>query len=507
MVENRLGIELDGVRATLVEVTGHSAVTSRTVVGKTPADALTKALEGVKPGKKAPSIRVSLVSSNAAVRRIDVTSKALTDRAAFEKIVKDTIPNSAENTSAAGLFFNAEELVGDNIGAGIAAVAPAEEVEDAYRALSAFPDAEVVPPAFTLVGLDGFHLAVRYSNADLTLVVNGNPVANRQLPVKGLATVAEALAPGALGFERLEATLNNTGTPDPIAFNALDAYLRELVSQVVKTRTAWLAQGLTVPSDLFVLGVGAHIYDLINHLEDVGLNKTTNEELVRKLVYIPLAEREAATGAFLAGATYGEGHAAAYPSPVALERALAARKRAQSGKRVLIGLLALTIPAVAYFGPISAGTLAINSAKDERSVSESRFQAVSKANVELSKVRGLEGAYSELASNDPRWNAVLSQAFGTANTAGASINSIITAYEDGGIVVTASAEAYDPGATYTPLTNWLNLLQDPEGDIRAVDVSTASFSHAELTSTSSFQVRFLVPVDLVTEKRSLTEGE
>lgn len=508
--QSRIGIELDGNHATIVEVTGHSAVKTYFAVGSTPTEALLKGLEaaGVKPSKKANPIRVSLVSSNVAVRVVDLTAKALQSRSAFEDAVYEKMPDKRGVTTAAGLFFNKDELTGDTLGSGLSAVVSAEAVEDVYRALSAYPKVEVVPPAFTLANYDGLHLAIRNSNADLTLVVNNKPVLYRSLKISGLNTIIESLGNDESAIQRVEAIINHSNSPDPIAEGEIASYLKNLADEVNKTLNAWERRGEELPTGIQVFGSGARIRDIIDYFEDADLKIITNETLIRQMSYIPLGNREAATGAFLAGLTYGVGApASAYPSVVAKENMIAARKRKNVINRVVAVVAVIAIPVAAYFGPVAAGRLEISNANDEKASAQERFDSNSEAISSLGDVISLEDSYQLIASNDPLWKEVLTQTFSTAETAEATIDSISAEYLEDQLVVSASASAYDPAATYAPLTRWLNTLQDPEGPIQAVSVTTSGFSYTQETQISSFQVRFVVPSDLILEDRLLGEQE
>lgn len=507
VVEKRIGVELDGTRATVVEVTGHAAVSAKTLWGPSPAAALSSALADIKPGKKAPHIRVALVSSSSAVRKIDLTAKVLSDRKALQEAVAAAIPAVTDETAFAALVLNPDSLVEGTLGSGLAAASPPEPVDEAYRAISKFDNVEIVPPSFTLVGFDGLHLALRFSNAELTLVQDGVPTLHRQLPVGGLDTLASSLGEGAQGHQRLEAAINRQGSFDAIAEDAIRNYLRQLVREVSMTRRQWLKYDEYVPEKIHIFGPGARMREIHDFLEDEELLAEVDEDLTRNMAYIPIGSREVAVGAFLAGLSYGSGAPfSVYPSSVVKEKIIAARRRRTVTNRALLVLAALSIPLAAYFGPVGAGAYAIKQAESDKAAAQEKFDSVVKANKSLARVEGLETSYSTLASSDPRWSKLLSGAYSTASQNGVTIDTISAEVADGQITVSASAHAPDQDASYKPLTSWLSSLQDESGPVAATSIYTSGFSFTSDTATSSFQVRYTLDPKGLLEKRSL-KGE
>lgn len=503
MADSRVGIELDGTRATLVEVTAGQAVQVRSYTGVSGADAVKQAVASLGTGRKTPPIRLSLVATTISVQPLDVSRGMLTDRKIFTDEVYKKMPRiSQEATTVAGLLFNADSGT-EAMSAGIAAAMPSDPVDEAYKVLPATFDVEVVPTPFVFSNADGLHLSIRYSNADLTLVVDGHPVAYRRLPGGGFDDLARTLG-GDNGLERLRAASEGLPGSDLIAKEELSRYLRKLVEEVVKTTTLWKRNGLEVPDVVHPNGVGGRVVELVDHLSDVGYAVHAHDDLVRAMAYIPMGERELAVGAFLAGRSAGEGEPySSFPSTVLLERAAARRAATRRSKRLGLIIAAVVLPLVSYLVPTTLGTGVRLYSEAQLADSQTRFDAVSETYYQLQDVEGLEGAYADLASADPVWNNVLFQGLQTAQQAGVAVENFSASNDGTTITVTAAGRANDPGATYAPLTSWLNALKDPAANVPAQGVLTTGFSHAPEQAESSFQVRYTVDVQDVVEDRNL----
>lgn len=497
MSDSRIGIELDGARATLVAVVDGAAVFAKAFTGATPGEALTAALAGTK---RNDHIRVALVTPGSRVRRLDVTGEMLASRAAFEDAVYTALPVPREGTTAAGLFFDPDALVGATLGAGVGALAPADPVEAAY-ALLGNRKAEIVPPAFTLTGHDGLHLAVRGATADLTLVVDGRPVAHRQMRCGGLDDVAATLGDGAtdVGERRLAAALAGGGVPDPVAAAEVDQYLRKLAHEVRQTRDHWARSGEKAPAEVTVFGTGALATGLDEHLRDAGLTRTELPGLNRSLAVLAPQQRLAAAGAFLAAATAGDGlPAAAYPNPRALALAVAAARRSKT-RRQLVAVLAVLLAAVLAAGvPILRGAIDLKSANAERAAAQTRLDARAAQDQELTTVTRLCGMYRSLTAHDPRWSQVLGIVYTSAAEHGAQVANL-TATSDGTTISAAVTATYH--GDFTGATAWLSSLKDKD---KVRDATPTTISGRDGQMSVSFT--FTVPVALLTAPRALDSG-
>jgi hypothetical protein len=484
VASSQIGLEIDGDRVTLVEVTGGVAVSSRTVTHPNVASALALALAGYKIKRTDPAIRLVLSCQGVNLRRIDVTASML-ERRAFEDAAFTAMPVPRETNSVAGIFFDPQSLTGDLLTPGIAVIAPSQQVEKVYEALGR-RESEVVAPPCVLSGLDGVWLGLRHRTADVTLVANGRPVAYRQLRSGGLDAISGALGDDGAGTQRLYASLNRTGMVDQIAEAEIARYLQNVAVELRQTVDYWARSGEDVSGPVAVYGPGANASGIAAAMAEQRFEVGMHPEIERRLVYLPAAERGAAVAGFLAAVTAGtDMPQAAFVNPYAIAHEEDNRRRDRRARRVLAGVVAAGFIGLVAGIPYVGARLDLNDAKADLASATVEFEGASAAYQKLADTEDRLGYIDAFRAAEPAWPSALSVTFSTMPV-GAKIRELNTTLIAGELRVRASAEL--PGGSYADLTKWLEKLR------ATANVSAAwseSFSNRE--GRAIFDVTFTIP--------------
>lgn len=502
MAQTTVGLEIDGGRVTLVESVGDVAVSTRSVALDNLDDTMELVLAGYKQRRGDPPLRAVLVAPQLVSRTIDVTP-AMRRRAEFESAVYTALPVARDTTCPAGLFFDATAVTGagDTLSAGAAAVAPRDAVAQAYQALRG-RRVEVVPPNFVFTGMDGLWLGLRYSVADLTLVVEGRPVQYRQLRAGGLNAVAGALADPRepeSGMERLESALHRAGVRDTVAENELDRWLRLVAAEAAQTVQFWQRSGDTIPEMLSVYGTGAVAVGAESALSAVGLPVGYPEELVRAMGYLAPADRAQALSAFLAARTVGDSMPfASFANPLAQTHAAESRLR----NRVAVKTIAATLllGAVTAVSVLPTLTAFVEKAATQRHLDDltKDFAPQAALFTKLQELTGRSTVIDANAAGDLQWSAVARTALTPpGNIAVIQFTASNGTDENGTPAVVVSVSAELDGGDYADLTAWLEQLQSTEGIRRAW---SSTFTNRDGKAT--FQVSFEMDPSLLGEPRT-----
>lgn len=484
MASSQIGLEIDGDRVTLVEVSGGVAVSARTVTHPNVESAIALALAGYKNKRTDSAIRLVLACPGVNLRRIDVTS-AMLERRAFEDAAFAAMPVPRETNAVAGIFFDTQSLAGDLLTPGIAVIAPSNQVDKVYEALGR-RESELVAPPSVLSGLDGVWLGLRHRTADVTLVANGRPVAYRQLRSGGLDAIAGALGDEGAGMQRLSAALNRTGMVDQIADAEIARYLQNVAVELRQTVDYWDRSGEDVSGTIAVYGPGANASGITAVMAEQRFNVGMHPEIERRLVYLPAAERAAAVTAFLAAVTAGaDMPQAAFVNPYAIAHEEDSRRRDRRARRVLAAVIAAGFIGLVSGIPYVGARLDLNDANTDLATARVEFESASAAFEKLSDTE-LRLEYVEaFRSTEPAWPSALSVTFSTMPV-GSKIRELNATLIEGELRVRASAEL--TGGSYSDLTKWLDKLR------ATANVSAAwseSFSNRE--GRAIFDVTFTIP--------------
>ena len=455
MATTLLGLDIDGERVTLVEVSGGLAVSTRTVSHQDLESAIELALAGYKQKRTDLPIRVVLGSPGVNMRRIDVTA-ALLSRAAFEDVAFSALPVPRETNSSAGMFFQPSELQGDIVSAGIAVIAPSIHVDKTYKSLGR-RNTELVAPPTIFSGLDGIWLGIRHRTADITLVADGRPVAYRQLRTGGLDAVASALGDGAAGYGRLNSALYQSGVTDHIAEAELSRYLNALAAEFRQTCDYWARSGESVPTTVAPYGAGATSIGLEKVLNDQGFAVGMHPEVERRLIYLPAAERLSAVSGFLAAVTSGSDMPqVAFVNPHAIVLAEETSRRDRRARRVLSAAVGAGVIALVGGIPYLSSQLNLRDARADLISAQSDFSQSSAGYIKLQDTKNRLSASESVLSIQPTWSGALSVTFATMPLR-AEIRDLSAVVIDGQIRVRTTAELN--GGSYADLSNWLMKLR------------------------------------------------
>jgi hypothetical protein len=487
VADTTLGLDVDGMRVTVVECVGDVAVSVRSVMLDELKDTVDLVLAGYKQHRNDPPFRVALSCDQIVTRTIDVTP-TMKNRQTFEDTVYTALPLDRNATMTAGLFFDPGALTApaNTLSAGVAAVAPRLAISDTYRAFGA-RRVEIVPPSFALVGMDGLWLGLRYGVSDLTLVVNGRPVQYRQLRAGGLDSVAGLLGEDETGVERLEAALHRSGPSDPVAEAEIDRWLRIIAMETRQTVDFWARGGDQIPESVIPYGAASVAVGVDGALASANLTASFPDELNRAMSFIPPADRAAAVLAFAAARTVGVGAPqAVFVNPVAAELITENRRR----NRQLVRIVAAAAAATALFAttvvPITTAYVDRRSAATELASAQNRFSPVADAYDQLSRTYLREDAITAVSVDDQQWSDVVRVALDLAPQVTVTQFSSSRARNDQGVtVVLVTINAEKIGGSYDDLTKWLDDLRRTSGITKAW-----SSSYTNRNEKASYQLSF-----------------
>lgn len=484
MSSTQIGLEIDGDRVTLVEVSGGVAVSSRTVSHPNIASALTLALAGYKSKRTDPAVRLVLAVPSVNLRRIDVTA-AMLERRAFEDAAFTAMPVPRETNAVSGIFFDPQGIAGDLVTGGIAVIAPSAQVDKVYEALG-HRESELVAPPSVLSGLDGVWVGLRHRTADVTLVSNGRPIAYRQLRSGGLDSVAAVLGEDGSGTQRLYAALDRRGLVDQIAEAEISRYLQNVAVELRQTVDFWARSGEQVGDVVSVYGPGANAAGVVNAMADQRFEIGMHPEVERRLVYLPAVDRANAVGAFLAAVSAGtDMPQVAFVNPYAIAYEEENRRRDRRARRVLGAVLAAGFIGLVAGIPYVGARLDLNDAKNDMTIARNEFDGAATSYQKLADTETRVDIVTEFRRNEPAWPSALSVTFSTMPV-GSKIRDLNASLVDGEIRVRASAELAN--GSYADLTKWLEKLRATS------NVSAAwSESFSNRDGRAVFDVTFTIP--------------
>lgn len=486
MARTSIGIEIDGGRATIVELRGGAATTRHVI---TDDDVLARVrgwLDARKPVKV--PVRVALVERGTYLRRINVTA-ASSDRSSVADALYDALPVPREATTVAALVPPADTLPADTVGAAAAVVASLDAVTRVYDAL-VWP-VEVTVPPLCLAGADGLHLFVGFEASVLTLVVGGMPVASRQLAGGGLGAVVTDLGEG--GAARVEQLLAG-GDGDAIVWSVADRFVVDLVEEVRRTHEHWGRAESDVPSDVVLSGAGTAAPTLAHRLAAAGFGLARHRGADGALHELVPSERAAFVGAYFAAVTAGTGgELAVFTNPQA-EAAASRRARARAKLRRAGTIAAAVVALGAVTGvPLAKGRADLQAARAERAAAAARLARLADADRTARRLAALDAAVEHLDARTPRWSVLLGRLRDSAPV-GTRITRLRASV--GGSSVDVSLDAVAAGGEYAPLTEWLHRLAD---DVGAHDVWTSGFAVRD--GSLRFSLTFRVPTATLEQTR------
>jgi hypothetical protein len=489
-----IGVEIDGTRLTVVEVAKGRAVSVRTVTGATTAEAIELLFAKFRQKRTDAPVRMSLATPGVRMRRIDVSS-LLKQRRLFEDAVFSSMNTTRTGSTTAGLFFNPENLIGDTVSGGVGVIGPESPVLAAYAAAGKVRT-EIVPPPLSMIGANGLWLGFRYETADLTLVVDNQPVAYRQLPVGGLNAIIRRLGEG--GEDRMRAVISGGGMADPVAASELDAHLRQLVEEVVATIDFFRREGEHVPQSLCVYGPGANT-GISSILAQRGFQVEMPEWLSKRLAVLPLADRDEAVGAFFAGATSGLGlPQVSFVNPDAARLAGELARRDQRAKYVLIGVIVAGVFALVGVGPLARAWLDARTAQSDLDSAKARLEQYREEDRLLRTLNARESTITEIDAQRVGWSEALAAVYDSKPSAAQITNLTATGSGD---TVNLSISIESSGG-YSELAGWLNDLTARYGNGSAW---TSSFSTRD--GITVYEMRLTVTTGTTEDAGGTRDGE
>jgi len=476
MPERAFGVSIDGTRVTVVETLGDIAVSSNSVDAGSLEDSLTVALEGIRQKRKDPAIRVAMLAPSVSMRRIDATASLAASRADFEDAVFAALPVNREVTAVAGAFFDPDALVGDAVSAGVAVVGPADRVEEVYR-LVGKRRIELVASPLLLAGFDGVWLGLHDGVADVTLVVDGRPLAYRQLRAGGLNALLSVLgdpADASLGRSRVRGALAGTAS-DPIADVELGRYLRMVAGELAQTVDYWRKTGEPVPgnSEVLVYGSGASS-PAERAVTEAGFKVVMPDLLLQALSYVPPAGRGESLLALCAAATAGRYMPqASFTNPL-FAALLESRRRVRRRLTVAAGaIVAAAFVGLALVRPFVDGWLSSRRAESDLAAARSEFEGKASWYYKKVDLEARRAVVEAADSSEPAWEDVYRVVFGSVPPS-AVISQVVSTASGTSVVVTVSVS--HPGGNSDDLAAWLVALDAVDG---VSDVWTSGFAVRE----------------------------
>ena len=438
----KVGIEVDGRVVRVVEIDDGEIIWTQTYGRDTSArDSIQRWLDG-RPGKRwhwsAPT--VTWAGPGTHLRLIEVPEGAEDLRPLLIGLVKDDLPLGPGSYQLAAVEEQST-LLEESLETGdfsalfqtlsVTAI-DQQPLGELWQVLHDC-DAGLVPAEYTL-GVDGLSLAVRNSKTAVVLCRGGVPVASRDLPTGGLDTLTDQLSSLAAGdLSRVEAVLrgerpspapDDASAPDPWSgpdaepfdwdgvedqaepddalLSTTYAFVSEIASEVRASVGYWQHRGLSVPSDVVVLGPGAELLGLSDQLDLVGL-RTVEAELPEGADW-----GETATVSKLA--LHGAATAAVGDADLVIEiqnpikQQQLARERALRVRSRRVALAVAVIIAAAWFlmRPYLDARAELEDVSDQR---DELASTVSRAAGVEDRVRQLSAASSVLAltAAEPDW--------------------------------------------------------------------------------------------------------
>lgn len=299
-----VGVEVDADRAVAVQVVDGQVVASRVVAATAGVDPVQAVLEGLPAG-----VRVQVAPTRTATRSVRVRTVTQPARQqALRAVVREHGQSARvnvtdflrEQVSLAGVFIPPAGPLAH--WSGLVVAWPTTAVTEAFQVTGGHTGpVGVTAPPLTAGSGGGLVLALRRQDSELTLSHAGVPVDTVALRAGGLGQVEATLGGGQdVGAVRVEDALRHGGVNDPLAGQAVERWLREVLDEVVHAREQWQVEGLPVPDRVFIHGQGSTAVVLNVLLTDVGLHRAPPPpEVARALLRVPAERRAEVTGALL----------------------------------------------------------------------------------------------------------------------------------------------------------------------------------------------------------------
>ena len=451
-----VGIEVDGQIVRVVEVDDGEIIWTQTFGRDISArDSIQQWLDD-RPGKRrhwsAPT--VSWAGPGTHLRLIEVPEGAEDLRPLLIGLVKDDLPLRPGSYQLAAVEEHST-LVEESLDIGdfralfqtmsVTAI-DQQPLGELWQVLHDC-DAGLIPAEYTL-GADGLALAVRNSKTTVVLCRGGVPVAARDLPAGGLDAFTDQLSSLAAGdLSRVEAILrgerpspapDDAAAPDPWSssdaepfdwdgvaeqaepddalISTADAFVSEIASEVRASVGYWQHQGLSVPSDMVVLGPGAQLLGLSDQLDLVGLRAVEAE--------LPEGADWGETPAAGELAYHGAATAAVSDADLAIEiqnpikQQQLARERALRVRSRRVALAGAVIVAAAWFlmRPYLDARTELEDVSDQREQLASTVSRVAGVEDRVRQLSAASASVLALTAAEPDWVSAFDALRGVAPT-------------------------------------------------------------------------------------------
>lgn len=466
MSKELVGLEIDGDTVTLVEVKDGYAQFVRVLSTDSLSNSIKLALAGYKLNKNEKAVRVVFSCPGTNFRVIDVTA-TLKDRKNFEDAVFTAMPVSRESNATSGIFFTPDEMVGNMVSKGIAMIAPALQVEEAYQALGKIKSELVSPPA-VFTGLDGIWLSVKNQTTDVTLVDQGRPVAYRQLRTGGLDILANKVGDTITGREKVYSALNRNAKVDPILENEIRLYSQNLAIELRQTVDYWARSNENVTSKINLIGVGANLLGISEALFDQNFTIELNDTISKRVTQIPVEDRARAISAFLATMTAGDDMPyVSYVNPYSLAIAEEKKRRDKRAKQYILGMITIGAVALATILPFIFENSKLKELEKNIKQSQSEFTSLSESFDIYLDIERKKALYKELKCDQPDWKETLAIVFTAIEEVRAdsgknvTVNEVKTGISDDSLKITFTSELVNGDSD--DLTTMLRKLREITG--------------------------------------------
>lgn len=264
---------LDGNIAYTLHYVSNKPKTLGAVVADTGDEALAKAVK-----EAGAPCAVGLLLPRYAVKAIDATV-AHDQPDTFAELVFERVSVSADNTAVAGdLYRQGHEMPGDLVPS-VAVLAPAAGIE----AFGAAASTKLHPALLALRGIDGLHLLLNWSGADLVVVENGRVRAAKSIEAGGLDAVCGVLGPNG----RNDVGEAISGRVSPAAGAELTRWAHAIATELATSVSRWESAGMRLPRSVQLHGAGAAWDGISDILTSLGWGLLRDETLQRELAQLP----------------------------------------------------------------------------------------------------------------------------------------------------------------------------------------------------------------------------